>query len=1194
MLIKNRFNGYSPDGRRIYRIFDGGGGGAPAQTIVSGSELPEWAKPYAQETLQKAQAVSAQPYSYYGGPRIAGFSPLQLAAQKTAGTMTTAPQIQQATNLANLAGAQAFRAGQYTPGQFGNAFQAPGAYTPGDFFAQQVQAPGLRSYQMGAPERVSAAQVGTPTMGAAQTGYDPNIQSYQIGAPSRFETPTMGAAQTGFDPRLTAFQMAAPERVSTGSFTEPGAAERYMSPYMEQAIAPQLREARRASDIQAAQIGAEAAKQGAFGGGRSAILEAERRRNLATQTGDIRARGLQQAYEQAQQLYGTEQQRAMQAALANQQAGLTAGGQNLAAQLGVQQLGTQTGLQTALANLSSQQQANVQNQAAALQTQGLNAQQALQTALANQQAALGAQQLGTQTGLQTSLANLSAQQQANVQNQAAALQAQGLNAQQAMQAALANQQAGLTVGQQNLAAQLGIQQLGAGQNLQAQLANQQAMQQAQQLREQSRQFGAGQGLQAAGLGAQYGLAGQQLGEQSRQFGAGLGMQGVNAALAAAGQLGQLGTQQFGQQQGIVGLQSQLGAQQQALRQQGLTQAYQDFLAEQNYPYRQLGFMSDVTRGLPLGQQSTRQIYEGTPGLVQSIGSLGLGAYGLSKLGQAFKEGGIVNLAEGGYAEISEKVRNDPTKYSPEQIKQAVKKGILDVKTAEIVLEQIAKAKKAAAGIDVLPSGLPTQGYAPGGIVAFDDGGDVKRYQTGGVMYQGKRWEELQPYRTPAAGGLSELVGNVFSRDDLRIDPVTNEPISFGEFLRRQEFDVQRARLEPSASQAAAIAPNTAQPPVADTNLAGAGEGYFGGIGGGRPPVAVPAAAPDMTMDRILERAQAAGERAVPAGLASLTMPTFTPAQIQEKYQEAMPKGIAALQNELTPEFERLETQRKSAAQEAFQESGKISDRMDKLREAQAARFQAKEKDIKADRDRSVGIAFLEAAQEMATPGRSLVRSLVTSGATGAKSFMASKERLDKRADELSDAVNRLDEARVGDERERAAAKANLNQAMINARTDMIRHNETALNMNREDARKAVDAALARDAASANFQLTRQKTMLEAQQGAEANAIRAAQVGVAARGVEADIMRTGRPGPQLELALALGNGDPVKGMQLIASAQQEKDPYKLQKIWADYTKDWDVFKQGRPAPTFFEFMSMLNMTQNISGKPGTAPIVPRKD
>jgi hypothetical protein len=76
---------------------------------------------------------------------------------------------------------------------------------------------------------------------------------------------------------------------------------------------------------------------------------------------------------------------------------MTAQQQNLAAQLGVQQLGTDVGLKTALSNLDATSQANVQNLAAQLQTQGLNAEQAMRAALANQQAGLDVQRMGEQS-----------------------------------------------------------------------------------------------------------------------------------------------------------------------------------------------------------------------------------------------------------------------------------------------------------------------------------------------------------------------------------------------------------------------------------------------------------------------------------------------------------------------------------------------------------------------------------------------------------------------------------------------------------------------------------------------------------------------------------------------------------------------------------------------------------------------------
>ena len=359
---------------------------------------------------------------------------------------------------------------------------------------------------------------------------------------------------------------------------------------MQNVVDKQTREAERQAGLAAKQRRSQAIQQGAFGGGRAAIAEAAAQKDLAQLKSDIYGTGQQAAFQNAQQQFNTQQQREMAAQQANQAAGLTVGGQNLAANLGVQQLATQTGQQTALANLS-------------------------------------------------------AQQQANVQNQAAKLQAQGLTANQAMQAALANQQAGLTVGQQNLAANLGIQQLGAGQNMQAQLANQQARAAAQAAREQSRQYGYGQGMTSAQARAQYGLAGQQLGEQSRQYGAGYGQQNLNTALSAAGQLGNLGQTQFGQQKDIYGLQNQFGEQARSLRQQDLTQQYQDFLNQQRYPYQQLEYMSNIMRGTPMGTVNT--MYSAQPSMSSQLAGLGLAGAGMY---------GLANRKKGGAIKDKEKTR----------------------------------------------------------------------------------------------------------------------------------------------------------------------------------------------------------------------------------------------------------------------------------------------------------------------------------------------------------------------------------------------------------------------------------------------------------------------------------------------------------------------------------------------------------
>jgi hypothetical protein len=140
-----------------------------------------------------------------------------------------------------------------------------------------------------------------------------------------------GVAQAGLGAAYNPSTLAGP------SFANPYVASRYMSPYMQNVVDIQKREAQRQADIAGTQRGAEAVRAGAFGGSRQAIMEAEAQRNLAQQMGDIQARGSQAAYEQAAQQFQAEQARRLQASQIGLQSALQ-GAQQLG-QLGQLQFG---------------------------------------------------------------------------------------------------------------------------------------------------------------------------------------------------------------------------------------------------------------------------------------------------------------------------------------------------------------------------------------------------------------------------------------------------------------------------------------------------------------------------------------------------------------------------------------------------------------------------------------------------------------------------------------------------------------------------------------------------------------------------------------------------------------------------------------------------------------------------------------
>jgi hypothetical protein len=127
-----------------------------------------------------------------------------------------------------------------------------------------------------------------------------------------------------------------------GQTFDQNAAQQYMNPYMQNVVDIQKREAARQSAIQGTQQQAQATQAGAFGGGRDAIMRAERERNLGQQMNDIQAQGSQAAFNNAQNQFNTQRQASMQgySALGSQGQNLygqTANNLALQSQLGGQQ-----------------------------------------------------------------------------------------------------------------------------------------------------------------------------------------------------------------------------------------------------------------------------------------------------------------------------------------------------------------------------------------------------------------------------------------------------------------------------------------------------------------------------------------------------------------------------------------------------------------------------------------------------------------------------------------------------------------------------------------------------------------------------------------------------------------------------------------------------------------------------------------
>ena len=318
-------------------------------------------------------------------------------------------------------------------------------------------------------------------------------------------------------------------------------------------------------------------------------------------------------------------------------------------------------------------------------------------------------------------------------------------------------------------------------------------------------------IQAQGLQSAYDRATdmygreQALAEQSRQA-------GLSTALGAAGQLGQLGQQQFGQQMGITDLQQQLGGQQRAATQDILSTQYQDFLNQQRAPFDQLSFMSSIIRGTPMGQTTTQYQPPASPtSQLLGLGIAGAGAYGAYQGAQNRAAGGEVKgYAAGGITDLNQpQMAAMAGRMSDQQLQRT--RGIPSItEIAELTLDNEAKQRAltrqltdgqeavmaprsqstvAEERMAMLDRGIGSLDVpdnlvvgdddeytaAGGGIVAFSRAGEVP-------MVYGGSFEDFEPYRP----------GAYLRSGDKRIDPRTNQPITFGDFLRLQQEEKAKA------------------------------------------------------------------------------------------------------------------------------------------------------------------------------------------------------------------------------------------------------------------------------------------------------------------------------------------------------------------------------------------------------------------
>ena len=104
-----------------------------------------------------------------------------------------------------------------------------------------------------------------------------------------------------------------PSTFSTSQWTDPGMAQSYMNPYVQNALTPQMDEMRRQAEITRLNDASRYTKAGAYGGSRQAISESEGWDNMARLMNETTGKGYMDAYNTGSGIFASDKDRMLRA-----------------------------------------------------------------------------------------------------------------------------------------------------------------------------------------------------------------------------------------------------------------------------------------------------------------------------------------------------------------------------------------------------------------------------------------------------------------------------------------------------------------------------------------------------------------------------------------------------------------------------------------------------------------------------------------------------------------------------------------------------------------------------------------------------------------------------------------------------------------------------------------------------------------
>jgi hypothetical protein len=198
------------------------------------------------------------------------------------------------------------------------------------FYEELLKQSSKQVYQTDPSGNVTGVKEFVPYTGERIAGFTPRQEAVQtqtaaLTQPGQFggATAGLGAGTTmGLGAGMTGLGQAfgySPTAISGGTF-DPSAAAYYASPYQTGVTDIAVREAEKQRDLARTGRMTGALGRGTFGGARQTLADVEAERGAAQGISDIRFRGAQSGYENAQKMFEADQARRMQAAQLGQQA----------------------------------------------------------------------------------------------------------------------------------------------------------------------------------------------------------------------------------------------------------------------------------------------------------------------------------------------------------------------------------------------------------------------------------------------------------------------------------------------------------------------------------------------------------------------------------------------------------------------------------------------------------------------------------------------------------------------------------------------------------------------------------------------------------------------------------------------------------------------------------------------------------